>query len=846
MVHDSHRKTFSLISSVSSKPPILSRKLTSKRGRVSREHEAVVNVPRSPTPLRNPAASATSFSSLVQSDPSLLPSPTHSDYSDRGTSPTPRHHARVKMSIMRKVRKFSRILSEVPDSVDESASERRLGDMLEDPLATMSPVLLSPSPSETSFPDTSNSGILKRSATVGFSAGQALQNTSVHRARSIASLQPALAIPPPASMPRSSPISPILFAWPEGVSSESSSVLYSDSLVPSKAPSIIYSEPVLDDSPLSDAPTHNPIGDNRAVSPESKPISRDRCDSSGSSPRKPQQSPRPIKPPPRAHLMRKHSDAALPEALLRAAPPASRPSSRGSRAASTAPPPSPRLLPPPSPEPRRRIPSPVPGHLIDSVALPRRTSSLRRIKGTRPPAKRRLSLDLRAFAAEPTKGATLRKSRSLWMAKRAPEERVLEETAEAWVDGETARLGEPMSEKQRALNVRRAKKMMQVFGDKPPPALFQITNIRTDHTDNSPEDDAISILTTVSENRRDSRATYTSIASTLSASHRSARDSFQSHKSHKSEPSSPLVFTEAEGEGDRTFSRVLSEATSQPEQQPQPQAQSDPELQPHSEAVQYSDLTLYPPPSPVPHLKPSIQSLSVASTISHTRSHSASSSAPLTAHLQHEQRTLHTPPPFAPTFPFAPQTRGRLATPAHLHAHPQDHDDPEGDRARVQSPSPRPGAPEFRARRLRAAKLSRFFGVALNDLAEVLSAPPSPVAWGAAPPQSGWPQSEAADSVVSLQRAPTPLRAMSPTPVRPTSPAPAAGEAPVQDQAQAQTMAQAQVRGYAPEQGHSRGQSTTVEMAAEMKSPFRVRRLEKNVVKEMDMREVIEQLRRMR
>lgn len=68
---------------------------------------------------------------------------------------------------------------------------------------------------------------------------------------------------------------------------------------------------------------------------------------------------------------------------------------------------------------------------------------------------------MRAFAAEPTKGATLRKSRSLWMAKRAPEERVLEETAEAWGDGETARLGEPMSEKQRALNVRRAKKMMQ-------------------------------------------------------------------------------------------------------------------------------------------------------------------------------------------------------------------------------------------------------------------------------------------------------------------------------------------------------------------------------------------------
>lgn len=90
-------------------------------------------------------------------------------------------------------------------------------------------------------------------------------------------------------------------------------------------------------------------------------------------------------------------------------------------------------------------------------------------------------------------GTGMQRSQSLWTHK-VSAGRKLAESAD-----KLGNLQEPMSERQRALNVKRARKMTQVFGTEPPSSLFQITNL-----------DDVSI-TPVEESMQDSLANILSL-----------------------------------------------------------------------------------------------------------------------------------------------------------------------------------------------------------------------------------------------------------------------------------------------------------------------------------------------
>ena len=152
---------------------------------------------------------------------------------------------------------------------------------------------------------------------------------------------------------------------------------------------------------------------------------------------------------------------------------------------------------------------------------------------------------------------------------------------------------------------------------------------------------------------------------------------------------------------------------------------------------------------------------------------------------------------------------------------PADVDELDRERQAAASPPPE----DFRARRIRAAKLSRFFGVAPHDLTEALANPPASPTF-ASPPQwataarsvpSGRPKTPRQDMLTSFGSA----KDSSSTP-----------SLPLQNQ---------------PEEGSQPRErpSITVEVAAEVPRPFRLGR-EKKPVQELDMEAVLDQLRRMR
>lgn len=154
------------------------------------------------------------------------------------------------------------------------------------------------------------------------------------------------------------------------------------------------------------------------------------------------------------------------------------------------------------------------------------------------------------------------------------------------------------------------------------------------------------------------------------------------------------------------------------------------------------------------------------------------------------------------------------------------------------TPSPAPSElphldpSDFRVRRLRAAKLSRFFGVGLNDLASVLPAPPVPS--GSRPTSPIVRPSNLHDrSAVAFAPAPS-LSTDSPPLTHPTSQQP-------QNQSH-KGVEHPQASRKSTAQGSSRV-STSVEVAAEVKHTFG---FGNRNVKQMDMEAAIHQLRRMR
>ena len=452
----SHRKTFSFLPSSWFAPKL------PLQPAGQRSTDSVPHVSRVEKSLTSTAPQADPSHPKEASSPASIPSPSTSSSL---LSPKP-HIQRQGMKLARKVKKLAREGSEN----DKPKQRRRVGDMLEDPysLMTMSPGLLtappaasvpSPSPSQTSFAESEHhAGSLRRSATIGNQPKSLSAGASIQRARSIGVFQSG----PPTLAPFSATefgersLSPVVFAPREETSqpqSETSSAFYSESLIPSKAPSLIQEEEEAE-SPLSDVPTTAASQRFRNVSSDSK--SHARLASSASSLAK------------AAKLLGAAQDPHIEDGI-----PSHHPRQEPSASSSSS-----QLAPPLI---RRRSPSPHGISLREGDLLttpPQRTMSLRRAQGGRPASRRRLSLDLRTLSPEPFKAGPARvkkRGSALASVKRETKPDTADELVDSYLDEDSGK-GEPVDEKEHALNVRRAKKMMQVSVD-PLASLVRATHL---------------------------------------------------------------------------------------------------------------------------------------------------------------------------------------------------------------------------------------------------------------------------------------------------------------------------------------------------------------------------------
>ncbi|KAF7339915.1 Sec7 domain protein [Mycena venus] len=114
--------------------------------------------------------------------------------------------------------------------------------------------------------------------------------------------------------------------------------------------------------------------------------------------------------------------------------------------------------------------------------LRRKASRINRQLGENIPpvqTKRRQSVDFTAVRGSNASSAeSLKRTRSLWTSSQRRKE-VADEAAGEFQDRYLRNFGTgTMSERQRALNVKRARKMTQLFGQEPPPELIQIQDER--------------------------------------------------------------------------------------------------------------------------------------------------------------------------------------------------------------------------------------------------------------------------------------------------------------------------------------------------------------------------------
>lgn len=529
------------------------------------------------------------------------------------------------MKLMKKVRKLSKVLGEVP--VPAAVEEEFLPPppLCEDFEVPGSPKMRSAAAKKA----------FRRSLTFGQSAGAALLEThDVQRAKSFNTLRPSLHVPRrcPSNDTLPTPSSPITFARPESLGSTQD---VSECGAPSSAP-----------------PHTHGAGTSHGLK---------RRDSTASSVLLADQNTEQLQRTRVAKLSRHFGTNIPSEVLFRATSP---------------PPASPPAL------------YPLPTKVLSSDQLPRRSTSLRR----RPTRRRPASLDIRPVSGlmslpnsppgspvqQTRPGRRLKRSRSLW--SRRPREDA--ENTQAKDEGEPEiNLSQPMSlsEKQRALNVRRARKMAQLFGDNPPTALFQITNFGSALVEDG--DGSVGHLSSDGHRyERDSLATIISISTTsLSATGKSKlRDSFVSVITTSSDVSG-LILTQGDNE-----------------------AEAEAEAMQRSTSPESEDITSQAKTLAVPILSP-LPLPSRRTVRPRTSSEPRRSSSPLrfNRNLSVPQpagqtpRTPPTPPPFS-DLASLPAMRPATAPPA--------------------SPAPS----EFQTRRRRAAKLSKFFGVEVNALAEAL------------------------------------------------------------------------------------------------------------------------------
>ncbi|KAA1468678.1 hypothetical protein DENSPDRAFT_878324 [Dentipellis sp. KUC8613] len=159
----------------------------------------------------------------------------------------------------------------------------------------------------------------------------------------------------------------------------------------------------------------------------------------------------------------------------------------------------------------------------------------------------------------------LRRSKSAWGQKpsqsvKEPGERALERAAIIKDLKEGGPFGSqgPLTDKQRAINVRRARKLVQLFGSEPPPALYQVSTTHVETPTESQNRDSIVTILSVTHSkdllstqtaREAKHRSYSSISSISSdpSSYSSHVPPVQANKGRKSEsdqprPSSPRPF----------------------------------------------------------------------------------------------------------------------------------------------------------------------------------------------------------------------------------------------------------------------------------------------------------------
>ncbi|KAL4243452.1 hypothetical protein ABKN59_001132 [Abortiporus biennis] len=669
-------------SSVTSDPPSTSRnrlslilqlasttatKKIKKRSAGCRGYNSTVSSLASPFDRYNFASATTSTTSIAdtllstpheallpsQEIRSGLPSPTV----DPIPPTTNDLSAEEKMQLLKKVRKLSRVLGEypVPTSLDDDLNRKPT---MASTTEQSSPPPLSPtSPTSSGKSGKPKRRDLKRSITVGYHAGGPHNHKqTLPRSRSFAALHPSLNHPD-IDLPR--PSSPITFA--KSGDSDASSV---------KIPSLVQSpsELAADDS----IPSRRSSVSSLSSDPQctSQRMQRTRA----------------------AKLTHQLGDSVPPDVLLRA----------------TSPPP--QL--PPSPAAADSSTSPD----QQAVALSRESTSLRRSPRD---AKRRLSLDLHSLtgmiSAPSTPSVTandklspdsIRRTRS--MLTRSPRKGATEDGRKEIDDISRHASFEagPISEKQRVLNVKRARKMTQLFGDIPPTALFQITNVNQDgSTMESSEDNDLRF-------RRASLATILSIsaASTLS---------FSSNLSHQvysgsseavavvttaavppveamDTPAASDVQEEKQGSSSEVVEKEVSNSTPNVLDDSTSSSQTATPVLSEPFSIQNTE-----EPMAKPKPKPSLRSL-------------RPSTAPPSSSSIRDLSVPSTPPPFA----------SAIASRTNL-LESQDvirvHNSSKTDISTSSSSQQMKGStPEFHVRQRRAAKLSKFFGVGMNDLANLL------------------------------------------------------------------------------------------------------------------------------
>lgn len=565
-----------------------------------------------------------------------------------------------KMKLVRKNRKLSRLFGEVPHpipiSVDAAARpvDVDFDNVPEEP---------GTSTSASSSLGTASSSIrkrkpsLKRCATATGYPSSPLPPQDLHRSRSFG-IPASITIPPAAITTRGSPVSPIKFTRP-----------HTAELVPPLPSSPAFSSPPTDATRTAvESTTKRDSTTSSVLVPDPEQIKRARV----------------------AKLARQLGEAVPPEILVRAS----------------------------SPRPRTPLASPSGVSFAEIQDLPTHHAG----SVGRPSTRRRLSLDLRAFArgntqpllTDSAKEKALKRSRSGRKARAQTSGGGNQCTDNMGDAAENEELGSEddiaMTEKQRVLNVKRARKMNQVrvtdllillslklmalptqlFGNDPPPALFQITNI-SPRLSGGPEPVVSSPL--------QEAAAMEHISPQLSGPATLRNAMRDSRGTVSSGDASPLVFAEVS-------SLPPSRATTPQAGRADLDTASDMDVDPDPPSMP-------DPRTKSPSIKPSPSILSVESTSSVQPSLAASctSVTPLHSPLlspmdspysASDPTRLLNPMPFSTMFIWDPPAPlpAPAALPEPLGMHPSD--------------------PDFRARRMRAAKLSRFFGVGLHEVAEVL------------------------------------------------------------------------------------------------------------------------------